>query len=74
MAEEQGLADLRHIIEQAPDYLTADGWLLLEHGWQQADAVCELLRQRGFTDVENRCDLGANPRISGGRWPAQRIA
>ncbi|MAS26435.1 MAG: protein-(glutamine-N5) methyltransferase, release factor-specific [Oceanospirillaceae bacterium] len=74
VAEEQGLADLRHIIEQAPDYLTADGWLLLEHGWQQADAVCELLRQRGFTDVENRCDLGANPRISGGRWPAQRIA
>ena len=74
VAEEQGLADLRLIIEQAPDYLADDGWLLLEHGWQQADAVCELLRQRGFTDVENRCDLGANPRISGGRWPAQRIA
>ena len=74
VAEAHGLADLRHIIEQAPDFLKDDGWLLLEHGWQQADAVCDMLRQRGFCDVENRRDLGANPRISGGRWPARRLA
>jgi len=44
---------------------------LLEHGYQQADAVCELLRARGFAEVSNRRDLGGQPRISGGRWPQQ---
>lgn len=70
VAEDAGMADLAHIIAQAPAHLNAGGWLLLEHGYQQADAVCELLTQRGFTQVDNRNDLGGNPRISGGCWPA----
>ena len=70
VAEDAGMADLAHIIAQAPAHLNAGGWLLLEHGYQQADAVCELLTQRGFTQVDNRKDLGGNPRISGGCWPA----
>ncbi|MFC3681116.1 peptide chain release factor N(5)-glutamine methyltransferase [Bacterioplanoides pacificum] len=70
VAEDAGMADLAHIIAQAPAHLNAGGWLLLEHGYQQADAVCELLTQRGFTQVGNRNDLGGNPRISGGCWPA----
>jgi len=74
VADDQGLADLRLIIDQAPAFLNPDGRLLLEHGWQQAGAVCELLCQRGFIEVESRRDLGANPRISGGRWPAQLTA
>ena len=73
VADDHGLRDLALIIDRAPHYLKADGWLLLEHGWQQADAVCELLRQRGFADVENRRDLGGQPRISGGRWPAHAL-
>ncbi|MDK2777235.1 MAG: peptide chain release factor N(5)-glutamine methyltransferase [Pseudomonadota bacterium] len=73
VAGNQGLSDLALIIDRAPDFLQPDGWLLVEHGWQQAETVCELLRQRGFTDVENRRDLGGNPRISGGRWPATAI-
>lgn len=68
VAADAGMADLHHIIRQAPAHLNAGGWLLLEHGYQQADAVCELLTQRGFTQVENRKDLGGNPRISGGCW------
>ena len=68
-ADDAGLADLAHIIAQAPGYLQPGGWLLLEHGYDQAGQVCGLLRQRGFADVANRCDLGGNPRISGGRWP-----
>ena len=68
VAADAGMADLQHIIRQAPAYLKAGGWLLLEHGYQQADAVCALLTQRGFTQVENRKDLGGNPRISGGCW------
>ena len=70
VAEDAGMADLTHIIAQAPAHLNAGGWLLLEHGYQQADAVCELLIQRGFSQVDNRKDLGGNPRISGGCWPA----
>ncbi len=69
VAEQSGLADLFHIIDHAPDYLKPDGWLLLEHGYDQAQAVCDYLRQRGFVNVQNRCDLGGNPRISGGRMP-----
>ncbi|TNC91787.1 MAG: protein-(glutamine-N5) methyltransferase, release factor-specific [Thalassolituus sp.] len=68
VASDHGLADLKLIIEQAPDYLEPGGWLLLEHGYDQAEQVCEYLQMRGFLEVENRRDLGGNPRISGGKW------
>lgn len=68
VAEEDGLADIRQIIELAPDYLAPGGWLLLEHGWQQAEAVRELLWARGFHAVITRQDLGGQERVSGGQW------
>lgn len=64
-----GLDDIRLIIEQAPEHLLAGGWLLLEHGFDQAEAVRELLVQRGFATVESRRDLGGHQRISLGQWP-----
>jgi release factor glutamine methyltransferase len=64
VAGADGLDDIRHIIAQAPDYLERDGWLLLEHGFDQAEAVCALLSARGFTKVESRRDLGGHQRIS----------
>ena len=67
--EGDGLADLRHLIEGAPAWLRPDGWLLLEHGFDQADAVAAMLRGRGFLEVETRRDLGGQPRATGGRWP-----
>jgi release factor glutamine methyltransferase len=63
-----GLDDIRLIIEQAPGYLQAGGWLLLEHGFDQAAAVRELLGERGFSTVESRRDLGSHERISLGRF------
>lgn len=63
-----GLDDIRHIIETAPSYLQTSGWLLLEHGWQQAEQVCQLLEQRGFQAVQSWQDLGGHQRISGGQW------
>lgn len=63
-----GLDDIRLIIAQAPDYLENGGWLMLEHGYDQADAVRDLLLSRGFTAVESRRDLGGHERISLGRW------
>lgn len=68
-APDDGLADLRHLIDHAPHYLRPDGWLLLEHGWDQADAVAQHLAGRGFADVTCRRDLGGRPRATGGRWP-----
>ncbi|WP_339843817.1 peptide chain release factor N(5)-glutamine methyltransferase [uncultured Halopseudomonas sp.] len=63
-----GLDAIRHIVSQAPDYLHTDGWLLLEHGWQQADAVVALLVDRGFQLTRSWQDLGGQYRISGGQW------
>lgn len=68
--EGDGLDDLRRLVAEAPNWLRAEGWLLLEHGFDQAGAVADLLRARGFVDVENRRDLGGQPRATGGRWPA----
>ena len=63
-----GLDDLRTLITQAPDHLSAGGWLLLEHGHDQAFAVRGLLTQAGFTEVNSRKDLAGIERCSGGQW------
>ncbi|MBU2155274.1 MAG: peptide chain release factor N(5)-glutamine methyltransferase [Gammaproteobacteria bacterium] len=68
VAGADGLDDIRLIIQQAPDYLEAGGWLLLEHGFDQAVAVRELLSARGFSALESRRDLGGHERISLGRF------
>jgi len=64
-----GLDDLRAIVAQAPAHLAPGGWLLLEHGWDQADAVAALLRAAGLTEVQGRKDLAGIVRCSGGRLP-----
>jgi release factor glutamine methyltransferase len=64
-----GLDDLRTLIDAAPQHLSSHGWLLLEHGWDQADAVAQQLAVRGFTQPALRRDLAGRPRASGGRWP-----
>lgn len=71
VAEDNGLQDLFTIIQQAPDFLVPGGWLLLEHGWQQGEAVVATLTKRGFSDAHCRKDLSGQPRISLGRWPEQ---
>ena len=64
-----GLDDLRQIIDAAPANIARGGWLLLEHGWDQAAAVGELLSARGFEAVSSRPDLAGILRCTGGRWP-----
>jgi release factor glutamine methyltransferase len=64
-----GLDDIRTIIQQAPAHLDTAGWLLLEHGFDQAEAVRALLSGQGFVAVESRLDLGGHQRISLGQWP-----
>ena len=61
-----GLGALQEIVHGAPHHLLPGGWLLLEHGFEQAEAVQGLLRSEGFAGVETRHDLGGQPRCSGG--------
>jgi release factor glutamine methyltransferase len=67
-----GLADIEAIVAGAPARLHANGWLLIEHGFEQADAVCECLLRAGFTGVQTRLDLARRPRVSGGRLASSK--
>jgi release factor glutamine methyltransferase len=62
-----GLSDLRTIIAGAGAHLVPGGWLLLEHGYDQAEAVRALLAAGGYTEVQSWRDLGGIERVSGGR-------
>ncbi len=62
-----GLSCLRTIIEGAPAHLVPGGWLLLEHGYDQAEKVRELLAAGGFKEVTSWRDLAGIERVSGGR-------
>jgi release factor glutamine methyltransferase len=64
-----GLADIRQIIQQAWAHLHPGGWLLLEHGYDQAQAVRGLLNDAGYDNVQSRCDLSDIERCSGGQRP-----
>ena len=63
-----GLSCIRQLIAGAPAHLRPGGWLLMEHGWQQAPAVRELLSAAGFIDVASWQDLAGHERVTGGRW------
>ena len=63
-APEQGLADLRQIIVGAPDYLQPNGWLLVEHGYDQGQAVRALFAAAGFERVQTVQDYGGNDRVT----------
>ncbi|GLU37725.1 peptide chain release factor N(5)-glutamine methyltransferase [Pseudomonas sp. NBRC 100443] len=69
VAGHDGLDDIRLIVAQAPRFLEPGGWLLLEHGYDQAAVVRDLLLGNGFSEVESRRDLGGHERISLGRLP-----
>ncbi|MFI8418367.1 peptide chain release factor N(5)-glutamine methyltransferase [Serratia sp. NPDC078593] len=68
VAQENGLADLRIIVQQAPAYLLPQGWLMLEHGWQQGQSVRALLLAAGFSAIETCRDYGGNDRVTLGQY------
>ena len=65
-----GLSALRTIIDGSPRHLEPGGWLLLEHGYDQAASVRALLAERGFSEVQSWRDLAGIERTSGGKAPA----
>ena len=64
-----GLDAIRDIVAGAPRALLPGAWLLIEHGWDQAEVVRTLLHAAGFEEVHSRHDLGGHARCSGGRRP-----
>lgn len=66
VAGADGLDDIRRIVADAPAHLAEGGWLLLEHGHDQAPAVRQLLAAQGFAEVQSREDLAGIARCSGG--------
>lgn len=62
-----GLDAIRRIVAEAPRHLEPGGWLFLEHGYDQADAVRGLLDAAGFVDIEQHLDIAGIVRVSGGR-------
>jgi release factor glutamine methyltransferase len=69
-AGDDGLADLRVVVEGAPSWLRGNGWLIVEIGYRQADAVTEAMSAAGFIDVVARQDLAGRDRFVIGRLSA----
>jgi len=69
VAGKDGLSDLRQIVTQATHHLKPGAWLLLEHGFDQAQAVQDILANQGFVSVQSRPDLAGILRCTGGQWP-----
>lgn len=63
-----GLDDLRRIVAGAPAWLAANGWLAVEHGWDQGPAVRALFQGAGFGAIATRQDLGARDRVTAGQY------
>ena len=70
VSSDSGLEDLGRLVAGASDHLLDGGWLLLEHGFEQANAVCAMLHDAGFSQVSTRRDMSGQQRITGGRWHA----
>ncbi|MDD5058064.1 MAG: peptide chain release factor N(5)-glutamine methyltransferase [Sideroxydans sp.] len=68
-----GLDDIRRIIHSAPAHLNENGWLLLEHGYDQAESVRVLLLENGFCEIFSEKDLAGIERVSGGKHAPKPI-
>ncbi|WP_262492557.1 peptide chain release factor N(5)-glutamine methyltransferase [Marinobacter sp. AL4B] len=70
VAGNDGLDDIRLLVTQGLGWLNAGGWMMLEHGYDQGDAVRDLFTQAGWRNIETRKDYGGNDRMTLARKPA----
>ena len=73
ISAESGLKDLKYIIETAPNYLKPGGWLFLEHGFLQGEAVRRIFLKKGYNEVSTQRDLAGLERVTYGQWRQKRI-
>jgi len=71
VAGDDGLDDIRLLVKEGPSWLNSNGWMLLEHGYDQATAVRHLFAQAGWSNIETRQDYGGNDRLTLARKPAR---
>jgi release factor glutamine methyltransferase len=70
---DDGLLAIKKIVISAPAFLNSNGWLMFEHGYNQADSVAQLMALQGFSQIETINDLGGNNRVTLGQLTATRI-
>ena len=69
VAADGGLADLAYIIREGRRFLTPGGFMLLEHGWTQGEAVREIFHAAGYRNIATCRDYGDNERLTFGQYP-----
>ena len=67
VADNQGLRDIEKIVQQSRNYLRSNGWLLIEHGYQQGQAVRQLFEHSGYVAITTLRDLSDNERVTMGK-------
>ena len=72
VSSDNGLADIRHIVQHCPPCLVAGGWLMLEHGYEQGPAVRKIFSEAGFRDVVTHRDLAGHERVTAGQVQEER--
>jgi release factor glutamine methyltransferase len=70
IAKQNGLQDIMEIAEVARHHLLPNGYLLVEHGYNQKQPVQSIFQQLNYTNITNYCDLAGQPRVTLGQWQA----
>ncbi|MEM5512408.1 peptide chain release factor N(5)-glutamine methyltransferase [Pseudoalteromonas sp. AS84] len=69
VADDCGMSDIKQIITQSRDYLLSSGYLLIEHGFEQGEAVRHFFKKMAFVDIKTVKDFGNNDRVTFAQWP-----
>ncbi|MBB1328675.1 MULTISPECIES: peptide chain release factor N(5)-glutamine methyltransferase [Pseudoalteromonas] len=69
VADDCGMSDIKQIITQSRDYLSSNGYLLIEHGFEQSEAVRHFFEKMAFVNIKTVKDLGNNDRVTLALWP-----
>jgi len=69
VADDFGMSDIKQIITQSRDYLLSSGYLLIEHGFEQGEAVRHFFKKMAFVNIKTVKDLGNNDRVTFAQWP-----
>ncbi|MBH0028284.1 peptide chain release factor N(5)-glutamine methyltransferase [Pseudoalteromonas sp. SWN29] len=69
VADDCGMSDIKQIITQSRDYLLSSGYLLIEHGFEQGEAVRHFFKKMAFVNIKTVKDLGNNDRVTFAQWP-----
>lgn len=69
VADDYGMSDIKQIITQSRDYLLSSGYLLIEHGFEQGEAVRHFFKKMAFVNIKTVQDFGNNDRVTLAQWP-----